>query len=115
MNKKILTTLFAVILQITLYAGNDVPLYNDVKGSSKGHRYEAPVVTDEGSTVTITSEELVSNVRIIIKDVSGTVISDETITLLPSDNVISIPEEYKNDKYLIEIYYGDNCFYGYFD
>jgi len=114
MNKKFLVFLSFIAWETTLYAGDIVTLNRKADIKADGHRYEVPVVTDEGTSVTITSDTLVSDVRVIIKDVSGTIISDEVVTLLPSDNVVSIPEEYQNDKYSIELYCGDNCFYGYF-
>lgn len=115
MKKRFLLTFSVVILQIMLYAGNIVTLYEDINAKSIGHRYEVPVVVDEGASITIASDTLVSDVHVLIKDVSGTVISDEVVTLLPSENTICIPEEYKNDKYSIELYYDEKCFYGYFD
>ena len=114
MNRKFLIVLFAIALKTTLHAGNIVTLNGTFDDKDKGHRYEVPVVIDEGTVVTISSDTLVSNVRVIIKDVSGTIISDNVVTLLPSENVICVPEEYQNDKYSIELYYDDNCFYGYF-
>lgn len=114
MNKRFLNSLLFLFLVTVLHAGNRLVLQS-IKNTEKGtHRDEAPVVTDEGTVVTISSDTLVSNVRVIIKDVSGTIISDNVVTLLPSENVICVPEEYQNDKYSIELYYDDNCFYGYF-
>lgn len=114
MDKKILTAVFAMALKTTLYAGNIVILNEKNDDKNIGHRYEVPVVVDEGASITIASDTLVSDVHVLIKDVSGTVISDEVVTLLPSENTICIPEEYQNDKYSIELYYDEKCFYGYF-
>lgn len=115
MNRKFLITLSAIVFTSILYAGNVVFLHNDISIKAGNHRFEVPIVTDEGDEVVISSDTLVSNVHVIIKDVSGSIISDEVMTLLPSENTICIPEEYKNDKYSIELYYDEKCFYGYFD
>ena len=114
MNKKVFMTFLVVAFRITSHAGNIVTLNSSFDDRDRNHRYEIPVVTDEGSEIVITSDTLVSDVRVIIKDVSGTVISDELLTLHPSDNIVNIPEEYQNDKYSIELYYDENCLYGYF-
>lgn len=33
----------------------------------------------------------------------------------PAETTLSIPEEYQNDKFTIEIYYKDKYVYGYFE
>ncbi len=33
----------------------------------------------------------------------------------PAETTLSIPEEYQNDKFTIEIYYNDKYVYGYFE
>lgn len=115
MNKKVFVLLLAVFVTSTSYADKDVVLQSIRNLEQEAHRYEIPVVKDDGTSVVITSDTLVSDVRVIIKDVSGMVIFDELVTLLPSDNAICIPVEYQNEKYSIELYYDDNCLYGYFE
>ncbi len=81
----------------------------------EGHRFEVPTVKYDKDEVTISSDTIMYNVHIIIKDVNGNVIYNQKKMIDPAETTLSIPEEYQNDKFTIEIYYKKEYMYGYFE
>lgn len=107
---------FASNLTTSLYAGNEITLYdNNHHDRNIPHRYEIPKVTHDDDIVTISSDSLISDMRVIIKDTHGNVMYDNRITINPSDNTIYVPEEYDSEKYSIELIYDKRRLYGYFE
>lgn len=105
----------AIVTSISMHAQTKtVTLYSDVE-TTKGHRYEVPTVKYDEDNVTISSDSLIYNAHIIIKDIEGNVIYNQKKMINPAETTLNIPEEYQNDKFTIEIYDKEKYIYGYFE
>jgi len=105
----------AIILGLILYSTPATAQFigtGDFGSGGRPHPYAINDITSERDFVTIHSDSLINNVHIIIKDDKGNVMYDDTTTIQPSTNIIYVPEEYDNEKYIIEIFYDEEYIVG---
>lgn len=115
MKKRLIACCMAIITSIGMHAQEKtVTLHWDDKKTG-GHKIEIPTVKYDKDEVTISSDTIMYNVHIIIKDVNGNVIYNQKKMIDPAETTLNIPEEYQNDKFTIEIYYKKEYMYGYFE
>lgn len=83
---------------------------------NSGHRREIPIIDYDNFVVSVNSTALISNVKIVITDTQGKVIYNKRMDILPTSNVLDIPEEYVQGKYKIELVYEDkSTLFGFFE
>ena len=93
MKKKFMICCMAIITSMSMHAqGKTVELHWD-DDYRNGDRFEVPTVKYDKDEVTISADTII----------------------YPAETTLSIPEEYQNDKFTIEIYYKDKYVYGYFE
>ncbi|WP_146078689.1 DUF3244 domain-containing protein [Prevotella sp. MGM1] len=115
MKKKFMICCMAIITSMGMHAqGKTVELHWDIPKTDQ-HRFEVPTVKYDKDEVTISADTIIYNAHIIIKDATGNTIYDKKKMINPAETTLSIPEEYQNDKFTIEIYYKDKYVYGYFE
>jgi hypothetical protein len=107
MKRTLLSLAFMVCCSIMYGTNVTLTVYKDgIAISHNGHRDEIPVVTYDDNTVTVTSDSLIYDAQIVIKDESGNIVSSTQAQLSPAQTQIPLPAEYNNGTYTIEIYYG---------
>ena len=114
MKKKFMICCMAIITSMNMQAQKNVTLHWD-DPETDGHRFEVPTVKYDRDEVTISTDTLMYNAHIVIKDATGNTIYNKTKMINPSETTLNIPEEYQNDKYTIEIYCKEKYLYGYFE
>jgi hypothetical protein len=105
--KKLITILFTLFISLHGVAKVNVILYGRPQdGIYNSNKNEIPVVTYDDNTVTVTSDSLIYDAQIVIKDEYGNIVSSTQAQLSPAQTQIPLPAEYNNGTYTIEIYYG---------
>lgn len=69
-------------------------------------------IENEKDFVTIESDTIINNVRVVIKDEKGDIMFDGNVTIESASRAIYVPEEYDNEKYTIEVFLGKERFLG---
>lgn len=117
MKQNLFLLLLGLFTMSGLYAQNgNVQLYESNPKDKEGtHRNDVPVVNYDEDGVTLSSDSLISNVAIIIKDENGHVMCNEQTTLSPVEKVLFVPDEDESHKYTIELVYDKKTLYGYFE
>ncbi len=89
---------------------------SDTKDTTPGSRHYLfkPIVTYDDNKVVIKTQEGNKPAYVVIKNSQGEVIYEGVQALSPFGNVINVPDGINGDKDSIEIYYDEECAYGYF-
>lgn len=97
--------------EVTLTEVND-----DDKPVNGGHRSSAqiPTVYYNDNLLYVTSPYYIEEAEIIIYDESGSVIYSVTMSLSATTNTLILPQSVTEEKYSIEIIYGEHDLVGYF-
>ncbi len=117
MKKKILISACLLIVCSGAQADNKkVVMCTDTRGTNIGvnNFRSIPIVTYEDNEVTIKSQDGTTSAYVVIKNSHGEVIYEGEHALSPSGNIINVPDGVGRDKESIEIYYDEECAYGYF-
>lgn len=105
----------ALLANITVYSQNTVTLQAepDTNGKNK-HGSIIPIINYNTFSVSVNSTIFIGDVRVIITDITGREIYNKVVDVLPTSNVLDIPEEYVSEKFKIELRYDKKKIYGYF-
>lgn len=109
---KVLFTVIAILLCTNIHAQTRTVTLNEDDALCDGGKIE--IINYDDDKVTISADTLIHDVTVVIKDKCGNTIYANKTTLEPIEKTIAIPKDYKNDKYVIEIYYDDKILYGFF-
>ena len=117
--KRVLIILFSLF---TMAAGslaqeNPVNIYINPKGDlGPDNRAPAliPSVTYEDDNVFIYAPYYIESMEVVIYDASGQSIYTYTSVMVSGKNTIILPTAISEEKYAIELTYGDVCLVGYF-
>lgn len=92
-----------------------VTLYGDQYTNEKPRsRDEIPIVRYDNDEVTVSSDSLIYNVTIVIKDEEGRVMHSTVTTVDKTGTNLFVPDEDDSRKYTIELVYDEKALYGYF-
>ena len=117
--KKLMTICLGGVLSVASLAGSGVVYmqtdHRDLRPKGARDVGTVPTVIYDQNTVTIESDSAVYDAHIVIKNVSGDVIHEEDAVLSPMRHTIYSPDTDCERKHKIEISYGKNILYGYFE
>jgi len=74
-----------------------------------------PRVTYDDTSITFTCDSTLAEVDIFVKDIQGNVLIEDTISLNQTYVLYHTPETMGHQRYLVELFFDDKYFYGYFD
>ena len=66
-------------------------------------------------SITFTCDSTLAEVDIFVKDIQGNVLIEDTISLNQTYVLYHTPETMGHQRYLVELFFDDKYFYGYFD
>ena len=116
--KKVLLLVFSLILGCNVFADEiEIPTSLIPKGEKlPGNRdlVQFPTVTYEDDNVFIYAPYYIESMEVVIYDASGQSIYTYTSAMASGKNTIVLPTAVSEEKYAIELNYGDVCLVGYF-
>ena len=74
-----------------------------------------PRVTYDDTSITFTCDSTISQVDVVVKDIQGNVLIEDTISLNHTYVLHHMPESLNHHRYLVELYFDNRYYYGYFD
>ena len=114
------TVIFFILIQICIAAfaqGNNIGLIpvgdeNVPKGNKAPPIY--PMVVYNNSVIIVTNSYSFEQLQIIIRDEDGDIIYNNVVSFIPPTLTLPLPTEVDEEKYSIELLYGDWHLIGYF-
>ena len=119
MNK--ITLIFIILLlPTTLIASSGVvALQRGDIGSGwnggAGNNAPIPRVTYDDTSITFVCDSVIAEMDIVVKDIQGNVLIEDTISLNHTYVLHHMPETMGHQRYLVELYFDDKYYYGFFD
>lgn len=115
--KKYLLTLFC-FLSLTCMA-QEVPVnieIEPIEQTGKGHRSipQLPELTFEDTYLYVYAPYYIESMTVLVKDATGTVIYNYTAAMVAGRNTIVLPDIVSEEKYSVELLFGDWHLIGYF-
>ena len=121
-NREKMLFLFAwlLLLPIAMMAssGEVVLQCGDVGGGwvgGTGSGAPIPRVTYDDTSITFSCDSTISQVDVVVKDIQGNVLIEDTISLNHTYVLYHAPESLNHQRYLVELYFDNRYYYGYFD
>jgi len=74
-----------------------------------------PRVTYDDTSITFTCDSAIAEVDVVVKDIQGNVLIEDTISLNQTYVLHHMPETMGHQRYLVELFFDDKYFYGYFE
>lgn len=119
MNK--ITLIFIILLlPTTMIASSGVVVLQrgDIgSGWNGGAGNNAPIprVTYDDTSITFVCDSVIAEMDIVVKDIQGNVLIEDTISLNHTYVLHHMPETMGHQRYLVELYFDDKYYYGFFD
>ena len=119
MNK--ITLIFIILLlPTTLIASSGVVVLQrgeveDGWGGGTGNNAPIPRVTYDDTSITFACDSIIAEVDVVVKDIQGNVLIEDTISLNQTYVLHHMPETMGHQRYLVELYFDDKYYYGYFE
>ena len=119
MNK--ITLIFIILLlPTTMIASSGVVVLQrgDIgSGWNGGAGNNAPIprVTYDDTSITFVCDSVIAELDIVVKDIQGNVLIEDTISLNHTYVLHHMPETMGHQRYLVELYFDDKYYYGFFD
>ena len=120
MKTKLIFLAWLLLLPIAMMAssGEVVLQCGDVGGGwngGTGSGAPIPRVTYDDTSITFSCDSTISQVDVVVKDIQGNVLIEDTISLNHSYVLQHAPESLNHHRYLVELYFDNRYYYGYFD
>lgn len=112
MNKFIVASIFLAFFSCEYVSAGIVELQNDVVHDRHS---EIPVVSYTDSTITVSSDSIINNVEVVLKDASGNIVCSDTVDATPCGSSITVPSGIDGGGYAVELYYDEKHLYGYIE
>ena len=74
-----------------------------------------PRVTYDDTSITFSCDSTITQVDVVVKDIQGNVLIEDTISLNHTYVLHHMPESLNHHRYLVELYFDNRYYYGYFD
>ena len=74
-----------------------------------------PRVTYDDTSITFSCDSTIAQVDVVVKDIQGNVLIEDTISLNHTYVLHHAPESLNHHRYLVELYFDNRYYYGYFD
>jgi len=74
-----------------------------------------PRVTYDDTSITFACDSAIAEVDVFVKDIQGNVLIEDTISLNHTYVLHHMPETMGHQRYLVELFFDDKYYYGYFD
>ena len=84
-------------------------------GGGVGGGAPIPRVTYDDTSITFSCDSTISQVDVVVKDIQGNVLIEDTISLNHTYVLHHAPESLNHHRYLVELYFDNRYYYGYFD
>ncbi|NPD92601.1 DUF3244 domain-containing protein [Xylanibacter muris] len=106
---------FLLIFPCPFVIAGIVVLDNDENELSRDRHVEIPVVSFNDSILTVSSDSIINNVEVVIKDRSGNAVYSVTVDAVPDGSSVSLPGSFENRGYTLELCYDGNYLYGHIE
>lgn len=74
-----------------------------------------PRVTYDDTSITFTCDSTLTEVDVVVKDIQGNVLIEDTISLNHTYVLHHLPESMGQQRYMVELYFDDKYYYGFFN
>ena len=98
-----------------LNASSTELMYDKSQNNDVAHRNVRFYADADKNNVCITSDTLIYDATITIKDQYGCVMYKGVTTLMPHQNILYVPDDEVGNKYYIELSYDEIRLFGYFE
>jgi hypothetical protein len=120
MKTKLIFLTWLLLLPIAMIASSgEVVLQcgNIGGGWNGGNGGGAPIprVTYDDTSITFSCDSTISQVDVVVKDIQGNVLIEDTISLNHTYVLYHAPESLNHQRYLVELYFDNRYYYGYLD
>lgn len=105
------TTMIASSGVVVLQRGNIGDGWNN--GQTSG--VPIPRVTYDDTSITFACDSAIAEVDVVVKDIQGNVLIEDTISLIQTYVLNHMPETMGHQRYLVELFFDDKYYYGYFE
>ena len=119
--KRTLVLLISLLTIVLSIHADEFPVELTDNGNNKGELHHGnrapallPSVTYEDDNVFIYAPYYIESMEVVIYDASGQSIYTYTSVMVSGKNTIILPTAISEEKYAIELTYGDVCLVGYF-
>ena len=119
MKTKLIFLTWLLLLPIAMMASSgEVVLQcgyiGDGWGGGAGGGTPIPRVTYDDTSITFSCDSIITQMD-VVKDIQGNVLIEDTISLNHTYVLQHVPETLNHHRYLVELYFDNRYYYGYFD
>ena len=120
MTNKIKCLLILLFIPLVMMASSGVVVLQrgDIGGGWDGGEVNSvpiPRVTYDDTSITFTCDSTLTEVDVVVKDIQGNVLIEDTISLNHTYVLHHLPESMGQQRYMVELFFDDKYYYGFFD
>lgn len=83
--------------------------------NSPSSGFPIPRVTYNDTSITFECDSTIAQMNVVVKDIQGNVLIEDTISLNQTYVLHHTPETMGHQRYLVQLYFDDKYFFGYFE